>query len=411
MTTIASGVNKLVTFKRQPGLGQAAGTGTGQNLRRTTSNLDLKKATYQSSEIRPSQQRADFRHGVRSVDGTVSGELSVATHQQFFEAILRQRVVSAVSVVGAAGDIVSASTGTNTGTLTATTASFLTGNKFKIGMVVRASGFTTTATANNAANMMITNLTDKVMTVCRLDGQPVVAKTETAAVTITSVGKHTYVPQTGHTRDYFTFEHNFQDIVQAEQFTDCVIDQADIKLPPTGMATVDFGVKGLNMTTSTAGYFVSPTPVTTGSSLAASNGVLYLNGVAVGLVTGLNVTVKGNYNVIGGVVGSNVDPDILPGVIEVSGQATVLFTDATIRDYFVNEVEVSLYAAFTASNAANADFVAISLPRVKMGGAGKDDGEKGLVLTAPFTALECIAGGSGQTNFQTVMAIQDSQYV
>jgi hypothetical protein len=411
MPNIATGINKLLTFKRQTGIGVLAGATLAQNLRRVTSNLDLKKATYGSNEIRPSQQRSEFRHGVRSVDGTISGELSVGTYQSFIESILRQGAQVAVSVAAAANDMTSASTGTNTGTLTVIAASFMAGNKFKVGMVVRPTGFTTTATANNGANMLITALTDKIMTVARLDGQPVVAKVETGAVTIASVGKHTFVPQSGQTRDYYTIEHNFKDIVQAEQFTDCVIDSLDVKLPATGMATVDFGVKGLNMTTSTAGYFTSPSPVSTGAALAAVNGAVYMAGVPIALITGLNVSVKGNYAPIGGVVGSNVDPDILPGAVEVSGQATVLFTDATVRDYFINETEVSLYAVFTAGNTPGADFVAISMPRVKMGGASKDDGEKGLVLTVPFTALENVTGGSGTNSHATTIAIQDSLFV
>jgi hypothetical protein len=52
-----------------------------------------------------------------------------------------------------------------------------------------------------------------------------------------------------------------------------------------------------------------------------------------------------------------------------------------------------------------------TFPRAKMGGATKDDGEKGLVLTMPFTALEQDAGGTGQTAFDTTIMIQDSAYV
>lgn len=412
MPTIATGINKLLTFKKQSALGAAAGASSAQNLRRVTSTLEKKKATYTSKEMRPSQQRSDMRHGVVSVDGTIAGELSVGTYQSFIESVVRQLVQTAVTVTTGASDVVSASTGTTTGTITVTAASLMAGgNKFKIGMIVRATGFTTTATANNTKNLFITALTDKIMTVTTLDGTAIVAKTETGAVTITETGKHCMVPVSAHTRDYYTIEHNFVDIVQSEKFTDCVISQADIKLPASGMATVDFAVMGLNMTPGTTGYFTSPTAVTNGAILAAANGVIYLNGAAIGLITGMNFSIKGNYSTIGGVVGSNQEPDIFPGSIDVDGQVTVLFSGATERDYFLNETEVSLFCAFTTDSTATAGFTAFSMPRVKMGGASKDDGEKGLVMTMPFTALENTAGGSGTSSHATTIAIQDSAFV
>lgn len=408
MTTIASGINKLLTFKKQSALGTLAGAASAQHLRRVTSTLDLKKATYSSNEIKPSQQVSNFRHGVRSVDGTIGGELSVGTYQSFMESICRQTAQTAATS-GALTDVVAASTTLNFGTFTRSTGSYLTAG-FKVGMVGRWTGWLTTATGNNAKNMLIIALTATVMTVATLDGTAISAKVAGDSVTFLEVGKHTYVPTSAHTRDYYTIEHNFQDIVQAEQFTDCVITQMDVKLPGTGMATVDFMVKGLNMTTSTTGYFTSPTAVTTGTTLAAANGILVMNGAAIGLVTGLNFSVKGNHTTIGGVVGSNFEPDIFPGNVTVDGQATVLFAGATERDYFINETEVSIIAVFTTDNTATSGFQAYTFPRVKMGGASKDDGVKGLVMTMPFTALENTAGGTGTNSFATTVMIQDSAF-
>lgn len=412
MSVIATGVNKVLTIKKQAGLGNYTTTAIsgGQNLRRVTSTLDKKKATYASKEIKPSQQVSDFRHGVVSVDGTISGEASVGTYQMLVESICRQAVQTAVVSTGET-DIVSASTTGASGTMTTTAGNFLT-DGLKVGMVVRAAGFTTTATGNNATNMLITAISasGKVLTVTRLDGSAVIAKTETGSVTFTEQGKHTYIPQTSQTRDYYSIEHWFGDINQSELFTDCVVTQMDVKLPASGMAGMDFQIKGLNMTPGTAEAFSSPTAVSTGSNLAAANGVLYLAGAAVALITGMNFSVKGGHTTVGGVVGSNVEPDIFPGTVTVDGQVTVLFQDATIRDYFLNETEVSIVAVFTAANTATADFMSFTFPRVKMGGASKDDGEKGLVMTMPFTALENVNGGTGKDGFATTIMIQDSKF-
>ena len=182
----------------------------------------------------------------------------------------------------------------------------------------------------------------------------------------------------------------------------------DIDLPATGISKVNFNVMGLDMDTSTSAYFTSPTAATSGGVLAAVNGAVYVQGVAVGLITGLKFTVNGNHKAPGGIVGSNVDPDIFPGVIDVTGEATVFFSDATMRDYFINETEVSIIAVFTTGNSANSDFQSHVFHRVKMGGAAKDDGENGLTMTMPFTALENTAGGSGTNSIATTYWVQDS---
>jgi hypothetical protein len=49
------------------------------------------------------------------------------------------------------------------------------------------------------------------------------------------------------------------------------------------------------------------------------------------------------------------------------------------------------------------------LPRVKVGGADVDDGDKSLVRTLPFTALYNDAGGAGSSSEQTTISVQDSQ--
>ena len=59
--TIAQGVKKVVSYKKQSGLGVPASGGSGQELRRVTSTINLTKDTYQSNEIRSDQQIADFR--------------------------------------------------------------------------------------------------------------------------------------------------------------------------------------------------------------------------------------------------------------------------------------------------------------------------------------------------------------
>lgn len=407
---IATGVFKKLSLKKQTALNTkapAGGAGTAQYMRRVTSTLDLSKATYTSAEILASQQRRDFRHGVKSIGGSISGELSVGGYQKPFESIMRQ-VVQPAAVTNAQTTVAAASTGTFTGTFTRSAGSFIT-DGFKIGDVVNWSGWATTGVPNNAHNMIITALTATVMTVYTLDGVAIGAKAAGDSVTCALVGKKTWVPQSNHTRDYYTIEHFFSDIAQSEQFTDCVFTGATITLPPTGMATVELPVMGLDMQTGAAEYFTSPAAAPTGGILAAVNGALLIAGVSVATITGMTITINGNYTKPGGVVGANVDPDIFAGVVEVSGQVTVLFQNATYRDMFINETEAAIAVALTATNAPNSGFTSFVMSRVKFGGATKDDGTAGLTLTVPFTALENVSGSA--VDLATTISMQDSAFV
>lgn len=404
---IAAGVYKKISVKRQADLGvksPAGAAGTARYLRRVTSTLDLKKATYQSEEILASQQVRDMRHGVRSVAGSISGELSIGGYQQFFESVLRQNVVAAATT-GALATIAANAAGT----FTRTGGSYIT-DGFKIGDVVRVSGYTTTGVANNAKNAIIIALTATVMTLRALDGSAFATKAAGDNVTIAVVGKKTFVPQANHARHYYTIEHWFSDVAQSEQFSDCIIGGANISLPATGMAKVEFPIMGLDMQTGVAEYFTTPANAATGAIVAAVNGVLVVNGNVVAVITGLEIKINGNYSAIGGIVGSNVDPDILPGVVAVDGSVSALFLDATLRDLFLSEGEASIAVALTGSNAANADFIAFNMPRCKFTDATKDDGKGVLTQTLPFVALENVAGGAGQATEATTISIQDSTF-
>ena len=409
MAQIATGIFKQLIAKKQTALNVKATAAAAQLYRRVTSTLDLKKATYTSNEIRPSQMRSDFRHGVRGIAGSINGELSVGTYQSFIESALRA-LASAPVTTGALITVTSAATVGAAGTFTRSAGSFLT-DGFKVGMAIRWVGWTTTGVPNNSHNFLITALTATVMTGVMLDNVAVGAKAAGDSVTATSLGKQIVIPQTGQTRDYWTIEHNFSDIVQSEQFKDCVFNGVNVKLPATGMATVEFPIMGLDLDTSTAAYFTTPNPASSGTVLAAVNGALYVQGLKVGVITSLDFNVDGGFTDPGGVVGANVNPDLFPGVFDISGNVSVLFTDNIMRDYFINETEASIVAAFTTDNTATAGVQTHVFPRVKLGGAQKTDGETGLTMAMPFTAMEKVAGGVGTADFATAYWTQDSAFI
>jgi hypothetical protein len=412
--TVSSGIEKKLILAPQAAQGTCAvaNLATAQYLRRVTSNLDMKKDTYQSNEMRADRQIADFRHGVRSIEGSISGELSPGTYEKFMAAILRKAWTAGVTMnVAAADNVAAANTATATGTFTRDDVggSFIT-DGFKVGDVVRFTGWDTPATGNNAHNFIITALTATVMTVTGLDGVGPVTRAKGDTVACAVQGKKVWIPTTGHTEDWFSIEHAYTDVDLSEVFWDCKVNSLDIKLPATGISTIDVGIMGLNATNYAAGsapYFTAVLAAATSGVLAAVNGALYVQGTKIALLTGMDFNIAGNLT-SEAVVGSNVKPDIFDGKVVVTGNMTVYFQDATFRDYFQNETEVSINAAFTTSNDANADFLAFSMPRVKVGGASKDDGDKGIIQTMPFTALFNTAGGSTVNTEATTLSIQDS---
>lgn len=418
--TTASGIEKKVILASQVG-GQgvvaAAGAASAVYLRRVTSGLNMTKETYQSNELNVSRQVSDFRHGVQSIEGSIAGELSPGAYHLFQAAILRKAWTTG-ETAGAHTDCTAAATSGAAGTFTSVAHDYLA-DGFKVGDVVRWAGFVggavpTGAVNNNAHNFLITALTQYVMTVVGLDGVAPVADSSGDSVTCGVVGKKVWIPSTAHTEDWFTIEHNYSDIDLSELYWDLKVNTMSVKLPATGIATTDFGLMGLNHTNLLAGaspYFSSPAAQATGGVLAAVNGAIYVAGTKIALLTGLDFDIAGNLSAEG-VVGSNVKPDIFDGRIIVKGNMSLFFENATFRNYFENETEVAINCVFTDSNDANADFIAFTLPRVKVGGASKDDGEKGIIQTMPFTALLNTAGDDGVTTtlatLNTTLSMQDS---
>lgn len=413
MPNPAAGLFKQVAYKAETTYGTIPSQASAQALRRVQSTLDLTKDTYLSNEIKTSLQKSDFRHGVRRVKGKVTGDLQCKTHADFFAAALKRDFAAIAAITGASITVGGAGP---TWTVARAAGSFLT-DGVKLGHVVRLSvgGF---AAANLAKNLLVVSMVAATLTVIVLNGSTLTAEGPIAGSTVTVIGKTTFIPQSGHTDKSFAFEHWYSDLVQSEVFLGCKIDQVQVSLPPTGMAQVELDVIGQDVAdtlakrggsvASTAQYFTSPTAITTTGAMAAVNGVLRIGGVTVATVTGLTLTINPGFSGEP-VVGSNLVPFQFPGSVMVSGQATAYFDSVTLRDAFFQETEIDLIAAFTADNTAASDFLAFHLPRIKVGGAAKNDGEGGLVQTLPFQALEALTGGAGIQTERTTIQVQDAQ--
>jgi hypothetical protein len=398
---ISKGTAKVVAYKKETTWGQLAGATGGKQLRRVTADFNLEKETYESNEIRTDRQTADFRHGVRSAAGNLSGELSPKTYSDFMAAVVARdfsavTALSGLSVtIAASGDLY---------TVTRSAGSFIA-DGIKVGNVVRLTGAGLN-TNNSNKNLLVVSMTATVLTVKVLNGTPMVAEGPIASVGVSVPGKQTYVPKTGHTDDSFTVEQWFGDIAQSEVYTGMKVGSMAVSLPATGLTTVEFSFMGKDLTQKgTTQYFTSPTAQGTEGIFAAVNGAMVVNGQVVGLVTSADFTIERALE-NATVVGSNSTAEVFTGRITATGNLSAYFQDANFRNYFDDETPVSIVMALTTNNTAASDFVSFVLPKVKLNGHTVDDGELGLTASVPFQALLNDVTNTGLID-STVM-IQDS---
>ena len=398
---ISKGTAKQVGYKKETTWGTLAGAASGKLLRRVTASFNLVKDAYESGEIRTDRQIADYRHGVRSAEGSLNGELSPATYADFMGSIVGKDFVAGPSATGLSVTIAQSG---SLYTVTRATGSWLA-EGFQVGMIVRLSG-TGLDAANVAKNLLIASMTTTVLTVAVVNGSTLTAEGPIASVSASGTGKVTFVPTSSHTDDSYTVEEWYADIAQSEVYTGMKLNSMAVQLPATGLTTVDFGFAGKDLTQKgTTQYFTSPTAQNSNGIFAAVNGVMLVAGAPVALVTSADFTVeRATENATA--VGSNSVAEIFTGRIRVTGNLSVYFQDAAFRGYFDEETPVTIVLALTTDSTANSQFVTFTLPKVKLGSFTKDDGELGIVASTSFQALlnDVTTAGLPATTIQ----IQDS---
>jgi hypothetical protein len=401
--TVAQGIKKTVAYKKQAGIGVPAIGAGGQLLRRRTNVFQRNADSYESDEIVSHHMSTGIAFGLHKVSGKHAGLLSPKTYADFFAAILEAAFVAGVSAVAASVTIAGAGP---TFTVTRAAGSYLT-DGFKIGDVVRLTVGALNA-ANINKNLWVTNVSALVLTVMPLNGAVLVAEGPVANTTVAVFNKKTKVPLTGHTKDFFTFEDWYADVAKSELWTDVRIGSLALGMPASGNCTIDMDFVGLNRTLAGAQALTAPTAETATSIMASVNGLIQVNGVTQGAVTGLQFSIANSAADSGPVVGADVAADVSTGRIKVSGQFTALFTDSVIQALYDNETVTSLAIAVTADNTAASDFMAFILSRIKITNDAPDDGEKAITRTYPFVAEYNIAGGATLTADQTIISVQDS---
>lgn len=397
---VASGTQKSIIWQREDGCwGELPTVPAGQTVRRVTGNFNLSKEQFSSEEIRVDHQMVDFRHGVRSVEGSINGELSPGTYSDFIAAALARDFTAGTGETGLTVDISDAGAPIYT---IARAAGDFTASDLKVGMVVRLTGANT---ANNGKNLLIVAMTTTVLSVIVLNGGTLVNDLAATPVSITAPGKSTYIPSTGHTDVSYTVEEWYNDIGQSEVTTGNKVNTVGISLPATGLVTADFAFMGKDLVRAeTTKFFTNPTAQGDDRVFASVSGALIIDGVPVSLVTSLSININKNLTA-DAVVGSNVKPTMEFGRILVDGEFSAMLSGKQFADAFRDEKEIALVCALTTGTENDAQFMTITLPRIKINSDTKNDGETAIVATHSFQALK--ADGTNGFVASTIM-IQDS---
>lgn len=403
--TIQSGAARRLAFKKQSALGTPASGASGFTVRRVDHSLNLSKDTYMSEERRSDFQVADSRHGLRRVAGDVNGELYVGSWELFFAALCRRDFSTVTPVTSSAGDGFTTSSSVLTRAAGASQ-SFIT-DGIRIGQIVRLTNMSETSL--NSRNFAVTAVTATTITLSALDGAAIAdqgSPDESATLTVT--GQVTYIPTTGHTSDYFTFDDYAQDLDISQVYEDCKVGGMAMTVPPTGIVNVTWNIVGLDQTLYTAGnspVLTNPTEAGTNRALAAVPGKLLIAGSPVAVATGFSLNVDLGLEAPA-VIASDTSPDVFYGkAARVTGQISVFFESHTDITRFRNETEFQLHLVLEAPGTAPRDFVSIFLPRVKINSAAVGDEETGQIVTMDFEAL-LKATATGYES--TTLYIQDS---
>jgi hypothetical protein len=344
------------------------------------------------------------------VQGQLAGYLSPLTYELMFSNLFRSTFAAGASLASVSDSTVSINSTTGAVTIGVASENFLTSG-FKVGDVIELSGTAGSALADSSVYLVATSVTaTTIITAPPSAGVSLAAYTTGQTVTIKLVGKKLIMPSTlaAQSLESLAFEHYYSDIGVSEVATGCRITSISLSVPPNGYANFAAQFLGQNLTEYTAQQFANPTPETSTPLLTATDGRLIYKGAPVAALTGFNLQISTQADATP-VVGSNFVPNVFVGTMMASGSFTALFEDSSITSDFLNEAEFSIQMLLTGSNAANADFVNINLPRVKIFSDNKNDSDREIVRSVNFRALEqSVLGGTGLAYDDTTVAIQDS---
>lgn len=381
--TIQTNVLTRVARKKEATFGQLPGASGAREFRKVSESLALKKNKIQSTAKQSNAQRPMARHGGRMVDGSVNFEFALGTIEDLLASIVRRDWTAVTPLTGLT--ITASASAPN---FVRSAGSWLT-DGLAVGMLVKFTGFTAGAAANNGKLYTIIGLTATDMNVAEV----VAPAAGASAIGLTVPGKITYIPETGHTNDSYTIEKWYSAVSESLRFTGQRVASMKFGLNADDKVTTEVAFMGQDRKKDVAAYYTNPAAPGGGDMLVTPSGLAVINGVATKVCTNFSLEINGNASV-GKVVGANVTPDVFMDMIDTTGQISVYYEDGTMDDYFDQEQQISLISRL--DDGIGGAFV-MAMPAVKVFG-GSESGDKEIIRQYDFTAGPNAAGtGAGKS--------------
>lgn len=382
----------------------APGATGGQVLRHVSHNLSLTKDSYRPNEKRQDAQQMMGAHGSRTVPGTINGFLSPGTHQDLFAAVMRAEWSDALDFDES--DLISAAFDANAKTVT-----FGGGDPVALGLRVgvpfRFGGLA--ATANNDKVFVPLAFGGGNNRVVTIYPAPATGTADTS-FTLAAGSILTNPPtQEDRTNYKFAFEVYNPDIDLSRFYTEARIGGFDLSIGVNANVGLNFSLLGRNrkvLTASAAPFFTAPAAETNTDIPTSMQGLLLLGGVAIGVVTGLNVKVDLAAEAAKAINPAGLVAGILLGDFVCNGDFTLFLTDGVALAAFDDETELSLLAFLPTSNAPAAPANVFYMPRIKINSNNESDVNKAKAIQCQFEAARYNGTAPGVPS--TTMLIADT---
>ena len=406
MTTYQSNFAGYVAYKAQSALGSQATGGSGKILRVTGGTVGkLTKAAIQSKEIRQDAQPVKGRHGLQATaGGPYSCELSLQGLDDIMLAIMRGAWDTEITKTQS--DFTSLTTGAHTIVMAS-------GNPitmgFRVNDVIQCQNLSDAA--NNGTNFRITALSSTTITVAETLVVNAVADTTCSVI---RRGRKIINPAAGSlVNTYFTIEEYLADLDTSRTFTDCFWKSIKFSMAPNGLVMAEpsfVGTGQFEVDTGVGSPILTSPTLSANVPLAALDATLRLGGVDVADITSFDLTID-NGAVAPAVVGAKISPTVMPGLVQVSMNLTVLQKDMSYISGHLNETGYSLSFRAAANMAEPKDFISINVPNFTLGTADVSPpstagGAKTVTISVPAALIGHDSTGSGYDD--TTVSIQVS---
>lgn len=394
-------VSVVIAYRAESTYNTPAGTSAAQYIRRVSSSLTPNRDSFTSNEVRADQQVSDARLGTHRPGGTIEGELSNTSYDDWIEAVLRGTWAAGTTTVESASSTMTTVTGESTGSTFALGAGTWSSFGYKQGDIIRFTSLATTS--NNAVNFRILSLSGATAVVY----PPPTAMSADSAFSVSVQG---YKLTNGTTKRSFTLEQVDADLDQSLRFDGARIMGMSINAQPNAMVTVTWDVmaKTANVLSGASSpYFVSPTAQQNTGIFSGVSGDLFIGTAAQAVITGLQFNLNLNPQAPG-VAFNNYVPNVFYGKSVLTGSVSAMIEDTTLLNAFLDETETGIMAAFYAAGSAPLNFLSFVFNRIKFTSYTRTVGGDGpTIATLNFQAL--LQSGGATTNYdQSTMVVQRS---